>query len=293
VSAIGMMAGRATVKPGSKPVFPSASKTTMSPAREAATGSQFKQPGLGAKADGVSAAGKTCFKCHSAEHLFKDCPLRGAVGKPALRQFSGAKSAVHQPARVSACNANTLGEDRSISGGLMEGSAGGKGVTGPGEACTDGVGLSQSDLSAESVDFQARTSDDAWVAEVTGSVAGKVTDCGRSEARSGRCFELAPLNFVRIRIKGTDTPSVASLVDSGSELNVIRSDLVSELPLESIGEVSLKGVVGKPVNASLVRLCVRLDDDVLSAVDDIVLIFAVCSELNETCVFFQYRQSIV
>jgi transposase InsO family protein len=122
------------------------------------------------------------------------------------------------------------------------------------------------------------------LAEVTGSVASKVTDCGRSEARSGRCFELAPLNFVRIRIKGMDTPSVASLVDSGSELNVIRSDLVSELPLESIGEVSLKGVVGKPVNASLVRLCVRLDDDVLSAVDDIVLIFAVCSELNETCI---------
>jgi hypothetical protein len=49
VSAIGMMAGRATVKPGNKPVFPSASKTTMSPAREAATGSQLKQPGLGAK----------------------------------------------------------------------------------------------------------------------------------------------------------------------------------------------------------------------------------------------------
>jgi hypothetical protein len=158
----------------------------------------------------------------------------------------------------------------------MEGSAGGKGVTGPGETCTDGVGhstvvksqvclaepmlrpipvLSQSDLSAESVDFQARTSDDAWVAEVTGSVASKVTECGRSEARGGRCFELAPLNFVRIRIQRTDTPSVTSLVDSGSKLNVIRSDLVSELPLESIGEVSLKGVVGKPVNASLVRLC--------------------------------------
>jgi hypothetical protein len=35
------------------------------------------------------------------------------------------------------CNAKTLGEVRSISRGLMEGSAAdGKGVTGPGEACT-------------------------------------------------------------------------------------------------------------------------------------------------------------
>jgi hypothetical protein len=31
-------------------------------------------------------------------------------------------------------------------------------------------------------------------------------------------------------------------------------------------------------------VCVRLDDDVLSAVDDIALVFAVCSELNETCI---------
>jgi hypothetical protein len=71
---------------------------------------------------------------------------------------------------------------------VMEGSAGGKGVTGPGEACTKGMGhstvvksqaclaesvlrsipvISPCDLSAESVDFQAGTSDDAWVAEVT------------------------------------------------------------------------------------------------------------------------------
>jgi hypothetical protein len=64
----------------SNTVFLSASKTTISPVREAATGSQFKYPGLGAKADSVSAAGnKTCSKCHSAERLFKDCPLRGAV----------------------------------------------------------------------------------------------------------------------------------------------------------------------------------------------------------------------
>jgi hypothetical protein len=60
---IGMMTGRAAVKPGGKPVFLSASKTTMSPAREAATGSQFKQPGLGAKANSVSTAdNKTCSK---------------------------------------------------------------------------------------------------------------------------------------------------------------------------------------------------------------------------------------
>jgi hypothetical protein len=105
--------------------------------------------------------------------------------------------------------------------------------------------ISPCDLSAVSVDFQAGTLYDAWVAEVTGSVAGlEVTECGRSEARSGRYFKLAPLNFVRIRI-----------VDSGSKLNVMSSDLVSELPLESIGEVSLKGVVGAFVYVLMMTCC--------------------------------------
>jgi hypothetical protein len=53
--------------------------------------------------------------------------------------------------------------------------------------------------------------------------------------------------------------------------------------LESIGEVSLKGIVGRPVCAKLVRLRVQLADDWLSADDYISLMFAVCSELNETC----------
>ena len=104
-SALGTMAGRSAMKPGGKPAFQSAPKTTMSSAH-GATDLQTKQPGQGAKAVSVPVAGKACYKCHSAEHLVKDCPLRGTVGQPALRQFGGAKGSVHQPARVSACNAN-------------------------------------------------------------------------------------------------------------------------------------------------------------------------------------------
>jgi hypothetical protein len=44
----------------------------------------------------------------------KDCPLRGAVGQPALRQVGGAKGSLHQTARVSACNANALSEGRIL-----------------------------------------------------------------------------------------------------------------------------------------------------------------------------------
>jgi hypothetical protein len=87
------------MKPGSKPAFQSAPKPTMSP-DHGATGLQYKQPGQGAKAVSASATGNACSKCHSAEHLVKDCRLWGAVGQPALRQVGGAKGSLHQPARV-------------------------------------------------------------------------------------------------------------------------------------------------------------------------------------------------
>jgi hypothetical protein len=54
--------------------------------------------------------------------------------------------------------------------------------------------------------------------------------------------------------------------------------------LELAGEVSLKGIVGRPVCAKLVWLHVQLADDWLSTDDYTSLMFAVCSELNETCI---------
>jgi hypothetical protein len=65
---------------------------------------------------------------------------------------------------------------------------------------------------------------------------------------------------------------------------VIRSDVVSDLRFEPVGEVSLKGIIGKSVCAKLVQLHVQLADDTLSSDDYVVLAFAVCSELNETCI---------
>jgi hypothetical protein len=48
-------------------------------------------------------------------------------------------------------------------------------------------------------------------------VDGKIT---------GRCFELAPLRFVRIRVQGIEGSEISCLADSGSELNVINSNVV-------------------------------------------------------------------
>ena len=65
---------------------------------------------------------------------------------------------------------------------------------------------------------------------------------------------------------------------------MIRSDLVTELNLETVGQVNVKGIVGNAVCARLVRLPVQLCDAVLTTDEYVELIFAVCSELNETCI---------
>jgi hypothetical protein len=99
-----------------------------------------------------------------------------------------------------------------------------------------------------------------------------------------RGLELAPLNFVCVRAQAICEPAISCLADSGSELNVIRSNVVSNLCWEPIGEVSLKGIIGKPVCATLVQLHVQLADDILSSNDYVALAFAIGSELNETCI---------
>jgi len=65
-----------------------------------------------------------------------------------------------------------------------------------------------------------------------------VTDVNSSESKSrDHSIELPPLNF--INIEGNDA-CVRSLVDGGSEINVLRSNVTSQL---SIGEVMFKGIV--------------------------------------------------
>jgi len=67
---------------------------------------------------------------------------------------------------------------------------------------------------------------------------------------------------------------VRSLVNGGSEVNVLRSDVISQLSLESIGEVTFKGIVGSPISAPLVRLRVQKADEAMSENDYITVILA-------------------
>ena len=94
-------------------------------------------------------------------------------------------------------------------------------------------------------------------------------------------LQLAQLNYVEIKLPlGT----VSGLIDSGSELNVIRQDIIHGLDFDPIGEVEFRGIIGEPVRAPIIRIPVRLNDEVLDENDNVSVMFAVCANLNESCI---------
>ena len=78
---------------------------------------------------------------------------------------------------------------------------------------------------------------------------------------------------------------IRALEDSGTELNIIRSNILESVVLPKIGRVQLRGIVGVPVMADLVKLHISLvnrsengEDHVC---DSVPIVCAVCPDLNE------------
>jgi hypothetical protein len=100
-----------------------------------------------------------------------------------------------------------------------------------------------------------------------------------SEANQVCVSELSPLNYVDVKIRGVPR-TIAALDDGGSEIAVLKSDVLDSCDVDyvSVGSVRLRGIVGSPVEANLIKLQVQLDTD-----GDYCLsvICAVCRNANE------------
>jgi len=75
---------------------------------------------------------------------------------------------------------------------------------------------------------------------------------------------------------------IRALEDSGTELTIIKSSIFGSVVLPKIGRVHLRGIVGKPVEADLVKLHISLDR---SMVGSVPIVCPVCAELNEDMIF--------
>jgi hypothetical protein len=68
--------------------------------------------------------------------------------------------------------------------------------------------------------------------------------------------KLAPLQYVRISIDGLDGDFVA-LLDSGSQINLIRRSLLPDDQQQSVGKIGIRGAFGAPIQTEVVMLAIK------------------------------------
>lgn len=88
---------------------------------------------------------------------------------------------------------------------------------------------------------------------------------------------LSQLQYCNLSLQGIEHPVVA-LKDNGAEISLIKENLVSQLNLPKLGTIVVRGVVGDPVQASLVTLNVRPcpDEGWENIAPHIPIVFAAC-----------------
>ena len=103
------------------------------------------------------------------------------------------------------------------------------------------------------------------------------------ESRNDRNVDtigFARLHYIDVCVSGDNevTRQVRALCDSGAGISVIRPDLVKIMNTTRVGSVRLRGIVGSPVHADLVKLRVQ----VKHGCDNFVLVLcAVCEGVND------------
>jgi hypothetical protein len=106
---------------------------------------------------------------------------------------------------------------------------------------------------------------------------------GSEGGQAAAKVKLAQLEYVDITVKGFPQ-TVTALVDSGSQLNVIDASIIEPMGLVPIGTVLIRGIVGQPVRANLVKLQMQLQNESCIHDEFITVICAACENLNETLI---------
>ena len=89
--------------------------------------------------------------------------------------------------------------------------------------------------------------------------------------------QLSELEYCQISVENMSQPVVA-LKDSGAQISLVKQSLVGDLDLPKLGVVSVRGVVGQPVDAELVSLKIKLHpgDEYDNIAPPLDVMFAAC-----------------
>ena len=101
------------------------------------------------------------------------------------------------------------------------------------------------------------------------------------------CEGYDKLQYIDVKVTdcvNSDVKVVSALSDSGAQISVIRSDVLGKLDVPYIGKVKLRGIVGSPVTADLIKINVALSNDDLDDNEYVTVLCAVCAEANDDLV---------
>jgi len=197
---------------------------------------------------------RRCFRCGSKTHIRSECPKN----RPAQ---------THSNAKVNTCQVQTPQETRCMQ--TLVDDVKSPQITRVKDAevqvCVETPVCDELPVGVHKV--QSHAVDDSRVHDECQSV----------------CDAYAKLQYVDVKITDCDKSAMKVLSAVGEQISVICSDVLGNLHVPYVGKVKLRGIVGSPVSADLVKLDVALSN---SENDDeyITVLCAVCSEANDDLV---------
>jgi len=228
---------------------------------------QFKPSGTGNAQSNVPKgpnANVVCYKCRQTGHTRKHCPLLTQASDHCVN-FCSLQSP-HMDVQDQTCVGNFTNTIHS----------------------KQHVSLSNvvDKLADECTDIERSTAQGQVVVD-TAVVADKIPCSNYVDSRESY-RDFVSLQYVNVTIDELNSDgnvvSIRAVADSGSEVCVVKSCFVESIVLPKVGTVRLRGIVGDPVEADLVKLHISLvDGDSRFGLggNSIPVMCAVCSDLNE------------
>ena len=204
---------------------------------------------------------RRCFLCGSKSHLKNECPEKGK------------SNAARPNAKVNTCQVQERQEFMGRHTPLMD---------------------TKFTQSAEVKDTEVQVCaepclfDDTVLTDEIISVQSQVVDVSIvNDECEPVCNDCAKLQYMYVKTIDqdfSDVKVVSGMNDGGAEISVIRTDMLDKLDVPHIGRVKLRGIVGSPVEADLVKLNVALSNCDDKCSEYIPVLCAVCPEANDNLV---------
>jgi len=259
---VGVDVERTAGKPPPRPPPPTFPQPTLQPQSQRRDTGQYRpQAGANFRPPNALNTNITCYKCKGFGHTRKFCPSLS-------QNFNN--QGQRNERRVNACS---------------------KQVARPKPTCDESIAVSKDQDASVTM-----SSLECMIVEHLSSNAVECNSVNQGDNVDKQSYvndydayrDFVSLQYVNVSIDEMNTDcrpnsNVRALEDSGTELCVINSSLVESLALPKLGSVRLRGIVGAPVSADLVKLHISLVDSTNGNVmsSSIPVVCAVCTDLNE------------